>query len=581
MNLDDNGMKKLLSLQKEKRDFYTLQVVNSAHSKKIIVSGPGTGKTYLFGQILKQRSGKCLVLTFINNLADKLNNELGDKAKCCTFHSFCKNLLHRIKRKGIDDNFIFYPDLSLIIKSDARLLLNKDFNFHHSFTRLERTTPEFNFFIEHANYYNAVSFDDSVFRVLEHFQGNPSEIPVFEQILVDEYQDFNLLEVTFLDLMTTKNLLLIVGDDDQALYGQLKDASPQYIREKYQNKQYKIFELPFCSRCTKVIIAAIQNIILMAKSIKKLSYRVDKKYICYLPDKLEDSRKYPEIVHVHCSVQSEKSPYLSKFIEKEIRKLKKEEIKEFNKNADHTVLITGPHHYLKQINSYLIKSNQDWTIIYRKQDDTPRHTNMLEGYRILLNRDRFSNLGWRIILECDCLREMKKILREAINNNKRLFDYLPQSFVKKHERVMQLLEKLRNNTVIEDQDKKFLELNFRHTLDELRAYFQEVEKERIVEEKDVDRLSIILTTYVGSKGLSAGYVFAVGLNEGNLPKNNCSPTDIEICQFIVILARTVKKCYLLSVSRFAGKPAGSPSIFLYWISEKNKKEERVDKNFRF
>ena len=577
MNLSD-----LIKAQEKERELITNQIITSTDSKKIIVSGPGTGKTYLFREILEQKSGKCLVLTFINNLADKLDKDLGDKARCCTFHSFCKHLLHRIQRKGIDDNFIFYPNLSLIIKSDVHLLLDKDFNFRHCFTRLKRTSQELGFFVDHSNYYNAVSFDDSVFRVVEYFQENPAEIPEFEQILVDEYQDFNLLEVTFLDLMVIKNPLFIVGDDDQALYGQLKDASPLYIRAKYHDKQYKSFDLPFCSRCTQVIVDAIQDVISIAKGIKKLADRITKKYICYLPDKLENSKKYPKIVRAHCSVQSEKVPYLSKFIEKEIRQLTDEEIKEANKEADYTVLITGPHHYLKQINSYLVKNNKDWSIVYRKQDDAPKKTNILEGYRILLNRERISNLGWRIILEHDRIKEIKTILKEAFYNNKKgLYDCLPKNFVEKHELIIRLLENLKNGLAIEGQDKKMLEDNLRYTLDELRTYFQEREEEKIIEDKDVDRLSIILTTYVGCKGLSAGYVFAVGLNEGNLPKNNRNPTDIEVCQFIVILARTVKKCYLTSVGRFAGEPTGFPSIFLQWINKKNIKEELVNKNFRF
>ena len=530
--MDNMSLSDLIKTEEKERDLFVKAIVSCYHPKKVIVSGPGTGKTYLFGEILKQKAGHYLVLTFINNLADKLNKELGDKARCVTFHSLCKSLLHMVKRNGIDDNFILYPDLNLIIKSDARILLEKDFNFRHCFTKLDRNSQELNFFIERYNYYNAISFDDSVFRVIEHFEGNVSDIPEYEQILVDEYQDFNMLEVTFMDLIGIKSPLLIVGDDDQALYGQLKDASPQYIRDKYHDKQFKNFELPFCSRCTEVIIKAIEDVIYTAKKINKLLNRIEKRYICYLPEKLEDSKKYPKIIHAYCSVQSEKVPYLSKFIEKEMISLRDEEIKEANKISDYTVLITGPHHYLKQINYYLAKNNKEWLIVYKRQEDLLRRTNILEGYRILLDKDRFSNLGWRIILEHDRVKNIKAILKDAFSDKKSLYECLPQNFVEKHELIVGLLEKVKNGLAIDDQSKRNLEGAFKRNLDEIHEYLSEKNKE-IVEEKYEKRLSVILTTYVGCKGLSAGYVFAVGLNEGNLPRDNRNPTDIEICQFIL------------------------------------------------
>jgi superfamily I DNA/RNA helicase len=569
-----------LTKQEAERNRFTKVIVDSLEPKKIIVSGPGTGKTFLFGKIIDHKPGSYLVLTFINNLADKLNQELGNKAKCCTFHSFCKSILHKVSRKGIDDKFILYPQLNLIVKSDTLLLLGKELHFRQSFTQLKRKSPELGFFIERSNYYNAISFDDSVFRVIEHFEQNPADIPTFDQVLVDEYQDFNLLEVIFIDLISQKNAILIVGDDDQALYGQLKNASPQYIREKYRSKEYKNFELPFCSRCTKVIVDAIQDILTMAMASNKLRDRVNKVYLCYLPKKLNDNKKYPAIIQAHCSVQSERVPYLSRFIEKEIENLNQKEIEEANIEADFTVLITGPHHYLKQINSYLTKHHQEWQVVYNKQDDMAKRTNILDGYRILINNDKVSNLGWRIILEHERVKNLKDILKESLENKRAIYDNIPKDIINKHEAIVKLLENVKNGVEITREQKKLLESTFRQDSNKLEEYLLERGK-KTKEAKDKQSISVILTTYVGCKGLSAGYVFALGLNEGNLPKNNRNPTDIEICQMIVILARTVKKCYLTSVSRFAGAPAGLPSIFLQWIRNKHLKKELIDKNYKF
>jgi hypothetical protein len=58
-------------------------VVVSPAAKRLVVAGPGTGKTTLFKQLLQADGGpadKSVVLTFINNLADELRRDLGTLA---------------------------------------------------------------------------------------------------------------------------------------------------------------------------------------------------------------------------------------------------------------------------------------------------------------------------------------------------------------------------------------------------------------------------------------------------------------------------------------------------------------------
>lgn len=78
------------------------------------------------------------------------------------------------------------------------------------------------------------------------------------------------------------------------------------------------------------------------------------------------------------------------------------------------------------------------------------------------------------------------------------------------------------------------------------------------------------------KGLSAQYVFLVGVHDGELPRAANDPQDLEICRFIVGLTRTKKKCSILITKRFAGTQFKSPSIFLRWISEKRLTPIEVD-----
>lgn len=346
--MDEEARRKLSN----ERDKFTRRVVSSHHLKKLIVAGPGTGKTYTFSKILEQKEGTCLVLTFVNNLVAELTEELGENACVYTFHGFCTKLLYEIGLDGIGHDFVVFPALNCIIQSDAKLLINEKPNFAGLFRELDLTTENHKFFLKRSNYYKTVSFSDSVFRVLEYLYENLEEVPTYPQILVDEYQDFNKLEVSLLDLLSERNPILIVGDDDQALYGNIRSASPKYIRDKHYDYRYKNFKLPFCSRCTQVVINAMKDIVGRAQDNKKLSERIEKSYRCFTPAKEEDNSRFPRIAHVHCTVQRKNAPYIPKFIKQEISSLNQSQITQIEAGDSYPVLVAGPHRYLKMVDDY-------------------------------------------------------------------------------------------------------------------------------------------------------------------------------------------------------------------------------------
>jgi superfamily I DNA/RNA helicase len=79
------------------RQQYIQKILDSTSSKKIIVAGPGTGKTTMFEYILKKSgSQNNLVLTFINRLVNDLNLRLGTYAKVSTLHKFCNEVFHKL-----------------------------------------------------------------------------------------------------------------------------------------------------------------------------------------------------------------------------------------------------------------------------------------------------------------------------------------------------------------------------------------------------------------------------------------------------------------------------------------------------
>lgn len=70
------------------------RVLASHSRKKLVVAGPGAGKTTLFRRLLDQADGDAsrrLILTFINNLKADLDRSLGDVAEVFTLHGYCQH----------------------------------------------------------------------------------------------------------------------------------------------------------------------------------------------------------------------------------------------------------------------------------------------------------------------------------------------------------------------------------------------------------------------------------------------------------------------------------------------------------
>src|SRR5205085_4454099 len=103
-------------------------------------------------------------------------------------------------------------------------------------------TEDLDFYLARGNYYDAVDFDDCVFRVYKGITDRRDELDTYELVLIDG------LEAGIIDFLSRKSPIVIAGDDDQALYSQLRDASWDYIRSLHHEGKFEVFELPFCMR---------------------------------------------------------------------------------------------------------------------------------------------------------------------------------------------------------------------------------------------------------------------------------------------------------------------------------------------
>lgn len=502
------------------------KILISDHKKKLVVGGPGTGKTFLFRNVIENlpKNTHILVITFINNLVDDLEKQLSKisdrNIEVRTLHAFCKSfLLHKIHQ------YEYFPDLPKIIENDALLL---EFNFkekdiNQEFINLNKESKEVKFYLSRSKYYNSVSHEDTVYRVFSHLNGNNDAIPQYSQVIVDEYQDFNFLESSLVELFANKNKIIIAGDDDQALY-RFKSASPEFIRKLYQNQQFKCLFLPFCRRCPSVLVEATNAFISNAKERGLLNNRINKnkEFKCYWPDKFLDSRKYPYIFLGKFSADS----VISKYIKERIISIIKEEKIQPSEKEEPEILIVGPPripHYLKDVNESLTEDDRlDQKIFEIEYKRELKKFDISEGYKFIRKNEK-SNLGWRVIMYKDpvdpSLKKDKEIIRKSLNGES-IIDLLPEGYINNHKKKADSVSLEETESSEESSDKK---------------------------------IKIKLTTYLGAKGLSANHVFVLGLENGILPRDPCNISDDEACQFIVLLTRARKSLNLLVSKTFNKK----------------------------
>jgi superfamily I DNA/RNA helicase len=509
------------------------KVVNSQSEKKLVVAGPGAGKTHLFKKLLEAKGGDAkrhLVITFVNNLKDDLEANLGDLARVFTLHGYCQFLLHHDERlrAGLESNFVCYPKkLTSLIKRDWEYLHDSDApEFVKLMRQLELTTEQYEFYLSRSNYYNSVDFDDSVYRIHESMRADRDLVPDFDLVLIDEFQDFNKLEASVVGLLGESIPIVVAGDDDQVLYSTLRQADSGHIRNHHSGGEFEVFYLPFCMRCPKVIVDAVASIFQKAAQIGALSGRIQKPYRYCELKKGKDSLAHPYIDLVRASVQRSDVNYFGKYIEQFLSTLPQAEAEEAAANNEPLVLIIGSKPYMPQIEAHLVAAG---LFTPRTSDEKPERDAALE----ILAAQPNSNLGWRIILNCSGKTIARERVRAAREKDLELVEVIPPA---------------ERDAILAEAKAKV-------------ATPQSGDEGRTISK-------IKLTSYEGSKGLSAQYVFLVGLHERELPKDAARVTDLEICRFVVGLTRTKKKCTVLIAGRF-GNVVKQPSVFLSWIDNRS------------
>ena len=419
-----------LDRQRRARDEATRAVVESDHPLRLIVAGPGAGKSHAFRLALRRTGGRGIALTFIRTLAAELAKDLDADADAYTFHAYSKHLLHALGPTGLTRDFTLFPPLFELMTEDLGLLGVVSRTSGATKSGSERVRSQVERAVQDlepdtrippsvlrlGTYYDAASFIDLVYRVFLHLEAHPDETPEHPLVVVDEYQDFTRLETAFIAQLGLKSPLLIAGDDDQALHG-FRHASPEHIRNLAGLPTVERHELPYCSRRTAVVVAAANTTIERALATGHLQHRLDKPFACYLPEKRDDSLRHPTLLDARCSVHR----YMATYVEDEITRIPQDDIDASIAGRHPTALVVGPSQFVKPIHRHLNAA--------RFPEAELRASERLEveaaqGFR-LLARDEESNLEGRILVHASPFVGWKDAVRDALERGEPLASTLP------------------------------------------------------------------------------------------------------------------------------------------------------------
>ena len=273
----------------------------------LVIAGAGSGKTrvitYKIAYLVENGVDpqNILAITFTNKAAtemkERIETLLGNNSKqvfISTFHKFCGRVLRVfIESIGYNRNYTIYDTddqkklLTKIIKElgfDDKKVKAKAAASHISYCKnhgislddykksakgdMEKIYARC--FEEYENRMyknNAIDFDDMLLLTVKVLKTNENARKIlsskFKYILVDEYQDTNLVQFEIIKLLTmdNTNMLTVVGDDDQSIY-KFRGADIRNILEfEYAFDNAKVIKLTQNYRSTNNILRVANDII--------------------------------------------------------------------------------------------------------------------------------------------------------------------------------------------------------------------------------------------------------------------------------------------------------------------------------
>ncbi len=292
------------------------EAVETLDGPLLILAGAGSGKTktltHRIANLIKHgvNPNNILAVTFTNKAAKEMRDRLfriltpgvpkdaeaprSFMPYMGTFHGICVKILRiEADAASLDKNFVIYDtddQIALIRRvmknlniSDNKALKPKSIQSIISSEKNQGNTPSdykaralypnqldiakvFKQYEEEKNKSGALDFDDLLLKTLDLFANKP-EIrekwqKKFEYILIDEYQDTNIIQYQLVKLLVNeKRNIAVVGDDWQSIYSWRGADFTNILHFERDFPGAKVIKLEQNYRSTGNILTASQKVI--------------------------------------------------------------------------------------------------------------------------------------------------------------------------------------------------------------------------------------------------------------------------------------------------------------------------------
>lgn len=281
------------------------QAVLSNSKEIMLIAGAGTGKTntiirkiqYLV-QEKKVQGNSILSVTFtnkaVNEIKERINKYLGKNSQVVvnTFHELARNILfdkENYKKIGYEKITIIKDEekekilLEILERIERFETINKynytikkilqDFSLRKNDLYVKSTKTDLEDLLDLIYYsYNFILYSEQLIEIddliplsEELLQKDKNILREYQNkynyIFIDEYQDINKNQYNLIKLLNNKNNILVVGDEDQAIYS-WRGSNSKYFKDfKNQYKKVEIIKLEKNYRTTKEILYLANNFI--------------------------------------------------------------------------------------------------------------------------------------------------------------------------------------------------------------------------------------------------------------------------------------------------------------------------------
>ena len=629
-----------------------LDAVMHKDGPALIIAGPGSGKTRVITSRIawlinneKIPIQEIAALTFTNKAANEMKNRIFHMLdippikflpNIGTFHSFCAylirenhNILNLDKSFAIYDSYdqtavikrtldelnldtkLYKPRVVLSIISGAKSKIQNPETYQKNIsTAYAKNIYEiYKIYQQKLIQSNALDFDDLLMKTFEMLNSNQEISNIYQSkykyLLIDEFQDTNLIQYSIAKLIANKtNNIFVVGDPDQSIYSWRNADITNILNFKSDYNKSKIIYLNKNYRSSQNIIDASQSVISEnATNYSRQITSVNEKGNLIISIESYDENEEAEIIsrEINSIISSDKiqlkdiaimyrtnaqsrafEHYLSSLqipyqLVGGTRFYQRQEIKDIIAYLRLNLNLHDDTSLLRIINiptRGIGKSTVDKIILYANQSNI----SVFDAATILSNINEDVEISK--ILSSGPKKNVKKFLNliTDINNKSKTFsveeiityiidktnykNYLLGSLTNPEERLENIEELVSSINNFESENEE----------DKINLFLESVSLINDVDHLSDEQDKLTLITLHQSKGLEFDSVFLTGLEDGTLPHVLSFESDSEMEEerrlMYVGITRAKRRLYLSRVFKRGGwgkSEVKEPSRFLFDI----------------